>query len=100
MEIFACHLIVTIPIQAENCILSICLLIVDDRGEHAHVIGGVAVHPAFAGGGSTPPDVAAANHDGELEGGREDIADLVGEATRDRLGEVIAGFGQSFPGKF
>ena len=73
---------------------------VDDRGEHAHVIGGVAVHPAFAGGGGAPPDVSSSDDDGELEGGRENVADLVGKATRDGLGEVIAGFGESFAGKF
>ncbi|NCA26909.1 MAG: hypothetical protein EBU69_02300, partial [Methylophilaceae bacterium] len=73
---------------------------VDDRGEHAHVIGGVAVHPAFAGGGGAPPDVSSSDDDGELERGREDVADLVSEATRDGLGEVVAGFGEGFAGKF
>jgi len=73
---------------------------VDDRGEHAHVISGVAVHPALPGGGGAPPDVSSSDDDGKLEGGRENVADLVGKATRDGLGEVIAGFGESFAGKF
>jgi len=72
---------------------------VDDCGEHTHVVGGVAVHPAFAGGGGAPPDVSSSDDDGELERGRENVTDLVGEATRDGLGEVIAGFGEGFAGE-
>jgi hypothetical protein len=35
-----------------------------------------------------------------LEGGSENVADLVGEAAGDGLGEVIAGFGEGFAGEF
>jgi len=73
---------------------------VDDRGEHAHVVGGVAVHTAFAGGGGAPPDVSSADDNGELEGGRKDIADLMGKSTGDGLGEMVAGFGEGFPRQF
>ena len=39
---------------------------VDDRGEHAHVVGLGAVH-ARAGAGHAPPDVAAADDDGDVD---------------------------------
>jgi hypothetical protein len=35
-----------------------------------------------------------------LEGGSENVADLVGEAAGDGLGEVIAGFGEGFAREF
>ena len=73
---------------------------VDDCGQHPHVVSGVAVHPAFAGGGGAAPDVSSSDDDGELEGGGENVADLVGEAAGDGLGEVIPGFGESFAGEF
>jgi len=73
---------------------------VNDRGEHAHIVGGVAVHLTFVGGGGAPPDVASADDDSELEGGREDFFDLVGEATDHRMGEMIRGIAQGFAGKF
>jgi len=61
-------------------------------GEHAHVVGGIAVHATFAAGRGTPPDVAATNDDGQLEGGREDIADLMSEAASDDRGKMISRF--------
>ena len=39
---------------------------VDDRGQHAHVVGLGAVH-AGAGAGHAPPDVAAADDDGDID---------------------------------
>jgi hypothetical protein len=35
-----------------------------------------------------------------LEGGGENVADLVGEAAGDGLGKVVAGFGEGFAGEF
>ena len=52
---------------------------VDDRGEHAHVVGLGAVH-AGAGAGHAPPDVAAADHDGDVDVEvAADLDDLLGE---------------------
>ena len=73
---------------------------VDDRGEHAHVVGRVAVHPAFAGGRGAAPDVAATDHDGQLQRGRDDLLDLLGEVTRDAGREVVAWLAESFAGEF
>ena len=39
---------------------------VDDGGEHAHVIGGRAIHSAVTGG-KAAPDIAAAHDDGDLD---------------------------------
>ena len=66
---------------------------VDYGGEHAHVVGGIAIHTTFAAGRGTPPDVAATNDDGQLEGGREDIADLMCEPASDDRGKMISRFG-------
>ena len=57
-------------------------------------------HPAFAGGGSTPPDVSSADDDGELERGRDDFLDLLGEVTRDAGRKMVARLAECFPGKF
>ena len=38
---------------------------IEDRGDHAHVVGGGALH-TLAAGGQSPEDVAAADHDGDL----------------------------------
>jgi len=73
---------------------------VDDRREHAHVVGRVTVHLTLVGGGGAPPDVASTDDDSELEGRREDFFDLVGEATDHRVGEVIRGIAQCFARKF
>jgi len=73
---------------------------VDDGGEHAHVVGRVAVHPAFAGGGGAPPDVAAADDDGQLQRGRDDLLDLLGEMAGHSGREVVARFSEGFAGKF
>ena len=52
---------------------------VDDRGEHAHVVGLGAVH-ARAGAGHPPPDVAAADDDGDVDAElAADLDDLAGE---------------------
>jgi hypothetical protein len=62
-------------------------------GEHAHVVGGITIHATFAAGRGTSPDIAATNDDGQLEGGREDIADLMSEPASDDRGEMISRFG-------
>ena len=49
---------------------------VDHGREHAHVVGGRAVHPARARG-DAPEDVAAADHHRRLCAHRLDFADLV-----------------------
>ena len=66
----------------------------------SHVVGGVAVHAAFAGGRGATPDVAAADDDGQLERGRDDLLDLLGEVARDAGREVISRLAEGFTGKF
>ena len=56
---------------------------VDDRGEHAHVVGGGAVHPARAGR-EAAEDVAAADDDGGLDAEGLNLADVAGDARGDR----------------
>src|SRR5262249_1962484 len=48
---------------------------VDDRGQHAHVIGCYPIH-AQRGGGHTPEDVAATHHDPDLHARRRHIRHL------------------------
>ena len=55
---------------------------VDDRGQHAHVVGGGAVHAAGAGGDAAE-DVAAADDDGRLDAERLDLGDVGGDARGD-----------------
>ena len=65
---------------------------VDDRGEHAHVVGLGAVH-ARAGAGHAPPDVAAADDDGDVDVEvAADLDDLLrpGRAD-DRAVDAVAG---------
>jgi hypothetical protein len=45
----------------------------------------------FVGRGGASPNIAASDHDTELEGGREDAFDLVGEALDDGMREVVGG---------
>jgi hypothetical protein len=56
---------------------------VDDRRQHAHVVGGRAVHAARAGRQATE-DVAAADDDGGLHAERADFGDVLGDAGGDR----------------
>ncbi len=56
---------------------------VDDRGQHAHVVGGGAVH-ALGARGQPPEQVAAANHDADLHAQLLDLADVGGDAGGDR----------------
>ena len=51
---------------------------VNDRGQHSHVVGRVAVHLTFVGRGSASPNIAASDDNTELKRGREDAFDLVG----------------------
>src|SRR4029450_772333 len=58
---------------------------VDDRGQHAHVVALGAVQPG-GGRGLAPPDVAAADHDGDLRvEGLADLDHLGGDQVDDRL---------------
>ena len=54
---------------------------VDDRGQHAHVVGGRAVHAPGAGGDAAE-DVAAADDDGGLDAQALDFGDIVGDLRR------------------
>ncbi len=65
---------------------------VHDGCEHAHVIGGGAVHAAGGCAGSAP-EVAAADDDAELESLGGGFADFEGDAVDDFRGNVIAGIG-------
>ena len=51
---------------------------VDDRGEHAHVVAGHPVDPLLARR-HTADDVAAADHDRELDAEAMHLGDLVGD---------------------
>ena len=55
---------------------------VDDRRQHAHVVGGGAVHAAHAGR-QAAEDVAAADDDGRLDAEALDLADVAGDAGGD-----------------
>jgi hypothetical protein len=58
---------------------------VHHRGEHAHVVGGGAVHPR-GGAAQAAEDVAAADHEGELHAeGAPGVRELVGQQA-DGLG--------------
>ena len=48
---------------------------VDDRRQHAHVVGGRALHATRAGR-LAAPDVAAADDDGDLDAERDDLRHL------------------------
>ena len=54
---------------------------VQHRGEHAHVVAGGAVH-AFSGGGHPTVDVAAADHDRDLEPAGPHVDELAARACR------------------
>ena len=56
---------------------------VDDRGQHAHVVGGGAVHAAGAGR-QAAEDVAAADDDGRLDAEALNLADVARDARGDR----------------
>ena len=56
---------------------------VDDRGEHAHVVGGRAVH-ALGARRQAAEQVAAADDDGDLDAELLDLADLLGDLRGDR----------------
>ena len=56
---------------------------VDDRREHAHVVGGRAVHPARARR-QAAEEVAAADDDGRLHAEGLDFADVSGDLRRHR----------------
>ena len=73
---------------------------VDHGGQHTHVVGRVAVHLTFVGRRGASPNITASDHDTELERGREDAFDLVGEALDDGVREVVGGVAQCFARKF
>ena len=62
---------------------------VDDRGEHAHVVGGRAVHAPGAGGDAAE-DVAAADDDGGLRRRALDFGDVLGDLCRDGRVDAVA----------
>ena len=73
---------------------------VDDGGEHAHVVGGGAVHAARAGGDAAE-DVAAADDDGGLDAHALDLGDVLGDLRGDgRVDAVGLRAHQGFAGEF
>ena len=54
---------------------------VDDRRQHAHVVGGRAIHAARAGRDAAE-DVAAADDDGGLDAHALDLGDVLGDLRR------------------
>ena len=61
---------------------------VHDRGEHAHVVGTVAVD---AGGLPAAPDVAAADDHRRLDAHVDDLGQLPGDQRRRRIGDAGTG---------
>jgi hypothetical protein len=55
---------------------------IEDRGDHAHVIGSGAIHPLAAGCQSTP-DVAAADDNRRFNAMLDDTFDLPGKPVND-----------------
>ena len=73
---------------------------VDDRCEHAHVIGGRAVHAARARGDAAE-DVAAADHDRGLDAHALDLGDVARDLRRNRgIDPVVLFAHQGFAGEF
>src|SRR5262249_43325519 len=73
---------------------------VNDRRQHAHMVGGYAVHlPRLLG--HTTKEVPAAHHQSDLHTKRVDIANLAGDSV-DSVGLHSKAFvaGQSLAGKF
>src|SRR5207244_4717391 len=67
---------------------------VDDGGQHTHVVGGRAIHPARARG-DPPEDVAAADDDGGLDPELGHAADLPGDPPQNfRIDSVAQRAGQ------
>ena len=73
---------------------------VDHGRQHSHVVGRVAVHLTVVGCGGASPNISAADDDTELERGRKDTFDLVGEALNDGVRKVAGGVAQCFARKF
>jgi hypothetical protein len=55
---------------------------IDDRGEHAHLIGGHAIHAGLGETGAAE-DVAAADDEPDLNPEADDLGDLDGDAADD-----------------
>ena len=73
---------------------------VDDRRQHAHVVGGGAVHPLRAGR-EAAEQVAAADHDRGLDAEGLDLGDLLGDLGRDgRVDAELLLAHQGFAGEF
>ena len=73
---------------------------VDHRGQHAHVVGGGAIHAARARGDAAE-DVAAADDDGRLHAHRLDLADLAGDLRGNgRIDAVALLAHEGFAGEF
>ncbi len=73
---------------------------VDDRGQHPHVVGGRAVHPARAGG-QAAEDVAAADDDRRLDAEALNFGDVFGDAVGDRgVDPVVLLAHEGFAGQF
>src|SRR5690606_23719052 len=61
---------------------------VDDRGEHAHVVGRDAVH-ARLGQSRAAEDVAAADDETDLDAHRRNLGDLARDALDDRRIDAV-----------
>ena len=73
---------------------------VDHGRQHAHVVGGRAIHAARAGG-QAAEDVAAADHDRGLDAERLDLGDVLRDARRHgRIDAVGLVAHQGFAGQF
>ena len=73
---------------------------VDDRGQHAHLVGRHAVH-ARLGQTRAAKDVAAADHEPDLDAPGGDFGDLVRNSTDDgRIDAVLLAAQQRFATEF
>ena len=66
---------------------------VHDRGEHADVVPGRAVHAA-RGGRHATEDVAATDHDADLDTAIVDLADLAGDERAERGIDAVLAIAQ------
>ena len=73
---------------------------IDDRGDHAHVIGGRSVHAARARR-QAAENVAAADHDGSLHAQTLQLRDVFGNPRRDNgIHAICLVAHERFAGKF
>jgi hypothetical protein len=73
---------------------------VQDRSEHAHVIGRSTIHP-FGGPLDAAEDISSADHNGDLDTALLDFLDFLSQDFQDISVDAVASLArQCFSGKF